>query len=203
MDRRQFLLSTGCLAASAAVPGVNSTFPVAQQADADTLGSLGPATDYADASHVDDWLRHPVFGDPSFDSFQHASTNPVFRGSPPLEWPVNGFYFIDPVSKNHYLYVGDYPRTYIGVASHCILFRSTDEGKTWMKLPGWIVPEDPNAFDADTARPDICPTSALFTSRVDITWSTIGSGSIGLRAALHTPGPTCLKGHFAAIHGRF
>ena len=21
-------------------------------------------TDYADASHVDDWLRHPVFGDP-------------------------------------------------------------------------------------------------------------------------------------------
>jgi hypothetical protein len=108
----------------------------------------GPTTDYADTSHVDDWLRHPVFGDPSFDSFQHASSNPVFRGSPPLEWPVNGFYFIDPISKNHYLYVGDYARGYMASSSHCILFRSTDAGKTWTRLPGWVVPEDPKLFEA-------------------------------------------------------
>lgn len=152
MDRRQFLLSTGCLVASTAVPGAD-----AQQPDVSNPDMPGPATDYANASHVDDWLRHPVFGDPSFDSFQHASSNPVFRGSPPLEWPVNGFYFIDPVSKNHYLYVGDYARGYMAVASRCVLFRSTDAGKTWTKLPGWIVPEDPNSFDADASGPGHLP----------------------------------------------
>lgn len=152
MDRRQFLLPTGCVVASATVAGVK-----AQQSIGGTLGGSGSATDFADASHVDDWLRHPVFGDPSFDSFQHASDNPVFRGSPPLEWPVNGFYFIDPVSQYHYLYVGDYPRTYIGVASHCVLFRSTDAGKTWTKLPGWVVPEDPKLFDASAKGPGHLP----------------------------------------------
>ncbi|MGH9615854.1 MAG: hypothetical protein ACRD28_03860 [Acidobacteriaceae bacterium] len=152
MDRRQFLLSTGCLVASATVPRAD-----AQRPDAANPGLSGAAIDYADASHVDAWLRHPVFGDPSFDNFQHDSANPIFRGSPPREWPVNGFYFIDPVNKNHYLYVGDYPRTYIGVAAHCILFRSTDAGKTWTKLPGWVVPEDPKSFDASAKGPGHAP----------------------------------------------
>lgn len=124
----------------------------------------GPATDYADASHVNDWLRHPVFGDPSFDSFQHAAGNPVFRGSLPLEWPVNGFYFIDPVSKNHYLYVGDYARGYLRNISHCILFRSTDAGKTWTRLPGWVVPEDPHSFDAGASGPGHLPDVSVVYS---------------------------------------
>lgn len=111
----------------------------------------GPTIDYADASHVDDWLRHPVFGDPSFDSFQHARTNPVFKGSYPLEWPVNGFYFIDPISGNHYLYIGDYARGYWARPARCVLFRSTDAGKTWTKLPGSVLPADKHAFDADSA----------------------------------------------------
>lgn len=114
-------------------------------------GSPSLANDYADAAHVDDWLRHPVFGDPSFDTFRHAPNNPVFQGLPPLEWPVNGFYFIDPVSGNHYLYVGDYARGYWKHPSHCILFRSTDAGRTWSRLPGWVVPEDPKAFDASSS----------------------------------------------------
>jgi hypothetical protein len=105
--------------------------------------------DFADAAHVDDWLRHPVFGDPSFDSFEHAASNPVFRGSFPREWPVNGFYFIDPVSGNHYLYVGAYARGYIASPSRSVLFRSSDAGVTWSKLPGWVLPEDKHSFDAN------------------------------------------------------
>lgn len=115
------------------------------------------ATDYADPSRVDDWLRHPVFGDPSFDAFRHAASNPVFRGSYPLEWPVNGFYFIDPVSGNHYLYVGDYAQGYWKRPSRCVLFRSTDAGKSWTRLPGWVVPPDPDAFDAVRAVPGHLP----------------------------------------------
>lgn len=152
MDRRHFLLSTGFLMAAAGVPNVN-----AQRTDPGGSEMSSPETNYADASHVDDWLRHPVFGDPSFDSFQHDAANPVFRGSPPLEWPVNGFYFIDPVSKNHYLYVGDYARGYQAVASQCVLLRSTDTGKTWTKLSGCVVPKDPNAFDADASGPGHLP----------------------------------------------
>ncbi len=106
-------------------------------------------TDYADVSHVEDWLRHPVFGDPSFDAFRHSLSNPVFRGSAPLEWPVNGFYFIDPVSGRHYLYVGDYSRGYWAHPAECILFRSIDAGKSWSRLPGTVVPQDTKAFDAD------------------------------------------------------
>jgi hypothetical protein len=107
--------------------------------------------DYADVSHLEDWLRHPVFGDPSFDSFQHAPDNPIFRGSPPLEWPVNGFYFIDPVSGRHYLYVGDYSRGYWKHPAKCVLFRSQDAGRTWSRLPGPVLAEDPKAFDTDSS----------------------------------------------------
>jgi hypothetical protein len=34
--------------------------------------------------------------------------NPLHRGTPPFEWPVNSFFFSDPVSGNWYIYVGDY-----------------------------------------------------------------------------------------------
>jgi hypothetical protein len=119
-----------------------------------------PTVDYADPSHLNDWLRHPVFGDPSFDNFQHAATNPVFRGLPQLEWPVNGFYFIDPVSGNHYLYVGDYARGYWGpgrAAARCILFRSTDGGGNWSRLPGPVLEGNTKSFDADSSGPGHLP----------------------------------------------
>lgn len=110
-------------------------------------------TDYADHAQVDAWLRHPVFGDPSFDSFQHSPSNPVFRGAYPFEWPVNGFYFIDPVSANHYLYVSDYARGYYKYPARSILFRSKDGGKSWIKLPGWVVPPEDDSFDAGRKGP--------------------------------------------------
>lgn len=52
----------------------------------------GESIEFADSAHVDDWFRHPVFGDPSFDSVERLAGNPVFRGAAPLAWPVNGFF---------------------------------------------------------------------------------------------------------------
>lgn len=105
--------------------------------------------DYADASQVDAWLRHPVYGDPSFDAFERDAGNPIRRGKPPFAWPVNGFFFRDPVSGNWYVYVGDYVRGYVGAApSRCFLLRSRDTGKTWEPI-GEVLPRDPGMFDGD------------------------------------------------------
>lgn len=110
--------------------------------------------DYAEARHVDDWLRHPVYGDPSFDSFARSAANPVQRGTPPFEWPVNGFYFEDPVKGGRYLFVGEYGRGYMKPPSRCRLHRSTDGGKTWVDL-GVVLQGDPAMFDRGGHAPDV------------------------------------------------
>jgi hypothetical protein len=112
------------------------------------------ATDFAQSSHVDDWLRHPVYGDPSFDSFERRPGNPIHLGLPPYEWPVNGFLFDDPVSKAWFVYVGDYGRGYMTPPSRCLLFRSNDSGKTWVDL-GVVLHGDPKMFDHGGHTPDV------------------------------------------------
>jgi hypothetical protein len=83
-------------------------------------------------------LRHAVLGDPSFDSFERRPGNPIVRGKPPFNWPVNGFLFEDPKSGNWNAYIGRYltgydirpdlPRT------HCRVHRSKDGGVSWEEL---------------------------------------------------------------------
>jgi len=119
------------------------------------------AVDFAESKHADAWFRHPVFGDPSFDNFQRSPANPIYTGKPPLEWPVNGFLFEDPVSGNWYVYVGAYMRGYWTkdascVPSRCILLRSKDRGRTWEEL-GAIWPDDLTMFDSDGKRPGHLP----------------------------------------------
>jgi hypothetical protein len=76
-------------------------------------GEVGPApTDYARAVHADDWLHHPVVGDPSWDAFEREPGNPIHVGRQPYLWPVNGFLFLDPVTTRWYAYVSVYPRGY-------------------------------------------------------------------------------------------
>lgn len=72
------------------------------------------ATDYARAARVWDWLHHPVIGDPSFDTFVREKGNPIYVGSEPYWWPVNGTLFRDPVSRLWYAFVSVYPRGYFG-----------------------------------------------------------------------------------------
>jgi hypothetical protein len=119
------------------------------------IGSAAGAIDYAESRQVDAWLRHPVYGDPSFDSFEHSPGNPVHTGSPPFEWPVNGFFFSDPASGNWYLYIGDYARGYFGPPpSRCVLYRSKDRGQTWTNL-GTVLRGDAGLFDKNGHTPDV------------------------------------------------
>jgi len=48
-------------------------------------------SDPAKSRHRDQWLHHPLVGDPSWDSFQREPGNPVYIGKEPYLWPVNGF----------------------------------------------------------------------------------------------------------------
>lgn len=112
------------------------------------------ATDFARSRYVDTWLRHPVYGDPSFDAFERVTGNPIHRGAPPFEWPVNGFLFHDPVSGHHYIYVGDYTLGYGGRPSRCVLYRSTDGAQTWKNL-GAVLQGDPALFDKNGHTPDV------------------------------------------------
>jgi hypothetical protein len=111
-------------------------------------------TDFAEGRYADQWLRHPVYGDPSFDSFERLPGNPVHRGQPPFEWPVNGFLFPDPVSGNSYIYVGDYCEGYGARPSRCVLYRSTDGARCWTNL-GAVLEGDRSLFDKGGHTPDV------------------------------------------------
>ncbi len=122
-----------------------------------TCGFGAPATviDYAESRYAELWLRHPVYGDPSFDSFERAPGNPIHVGAPPFGWPVNGFLFVDPASGNWYIYVGDYATGYLGPPpSRCILYRSTNQGRTWDNL-GPVLEGDARMFDKKGHTPDV------------------------------------------------
>lgn len=96
------------------------------------------AIDFAASCNSPAWLRHPVLGDPSFDSFVRAPGNPIYRGRPPREWSVNGFLFDDPRDGGLFTYVGRYPKGYVcgpgETRSDCVVLRSTDEGTTWEEM---------------------------------------------------------------------
>ncbi|MCC6489084.1 MAG: hypothetical protein IT364_16410 [Candidatus Hydrogenedentes bacterium] len=116
--------------------------------------------DYADSRWRDAWLRHPVLGDASFDSFVHAPGNPICRGSAPYEWPVNGFLFEDPVSRDWFVYVGEYCKGYAMVPeapSRCVVYRSRDKGATWERLAPIFPDASRHVFDGETAALDHYP----------------------------------------------
>jgi hypothetical protein len=119
-----------------------------------TLPGAAPEIDYAESQYVDRWLRHPVIGDPSFDAFERVPGNPIHRGRPPFEWPVNGFFFADPLGGKWYLYVGDYCAGYAARASRCILYRSANRGQSW-ELLGPVLQGDPARFDRNGHTPDV------------------------------------------------
>ena len=77
----------------------------------DELGS-NRAIDVAQSQYRDWWLHHAILGDPSWDSFEREPGNPIYTGSAPHEWPVNGFLFRDPVSGCWFAYVSLYPKGY-------------------------------------------------------------------------------------------
>jgi hypothetical protein len=139
------------------------------------------AVDYADSAHVECWLRHPVYGDPSFDAFEREPGNPIHRGAPPFEWPVNGFLFADPRSGSRYVYVGLYAKGYAmgeGKGMGCIAYRSQDRGHSWENL-GPIFPDEPFRFDGDEVAvghaPDVSVVYANGRYHMVYDWATANS----------------------------
>ena len=95
--------------------------------------------DYAKAMNRECWLRHPVMGDPSFDTFEVLPA-PVHVSRPPQEWTVNGSLFRDPKTGWWYCYTGLYRQGYAPSAEYCYfeINRSKDEGQSWENLgPGF------------------------------------------------------------------
>ncbi len=107
------------------------------------------ATDFAQGSERESWLAHPVYGEASFDTFNHRMGNPIVRGKAPHDWPVNGFLFEDPATKHWYAYIGHYGRNYTAdVPMLCTVSRSTDRGATWENL-GPIFPDEAHTFEGE------------------------------------------------------
>ncbi len=109
--------------------------------------------DYAKTTLMHAWLRHPVLGDPSFDTFERLS-DAVHRGEPPYEWPVNGSLFRD-FDGTWYYYAGLYGYGYMGALSQFKIYRSRDKGASWEDLGLGMEPGF--AFEGDTTGSDGCP----------------------------------------------
>ena len=116
--------------------------------------------DYARSENADAWLRHPILGDPSFDTFERIAEAPIVSGTAPFLWPVNASLLDDPVSGKLYAYVGMYLEGYAlnpeGPTTHCIIYRSDDRGKSWTRI-GPIFDNPEFKFDGDTQHSNIAP----------------------------------------------
>jgi hypothetical protein len=143
-NRRQFVKSGALVAAS--VPFLSLGEPFGREKVS--------IRDFAESKWRSQWLQHSVLGGPSFDAFDRVPGNPIWQGAPPLEWPVNCFLFIDPVSGHFFAYLGAYTAGYISKPSRCIGLRSKDKGKTWEDLGTMIAP-DGASFDKGGHTPDV------------------------------------------------
>ncbi len=169
------------------------------------MGSLRSAeivSDYALAAERDAWLRHPVLGDPSFDAFERHPCNPIRRGAPPHEWPVNGFLFRDPQSGHWYVYVGHYAAGYaVGPdkTSLCTVYESRDDGRSWTHLGPVFAPE-PFTFAGTTSPVRGAPDVSLVYAdgiyhmaydwgAADFSWAGGGSSGVGYAWSDSPAGP--------------
>lgn len=172
--------------------------------------------DFARADSRNEWSHHFSFGSPSWDSFEHLSENPVYTGREGLEWPVNGFLFSDPVSKNMYLYIGEYRRYYSlindpgSVSFNCVIFQSADRGKTWRKT-GDLFPPVMKCYDSINIQvPDVMVIYSEGKYHMifdwvssDATWEKIGKSGIGYAVADRPEGPFKVSGKPLRINTQY
>jgi hypothetical protein len=159
-------------------------------------------TNYASIRHQHDWTHHYALGSPSWDAFERFPHNPVYRGRPGMEWPVNGFLFKDPQKGHWYLYIGEYRENYAIEKSHttnnmnCVIYRSDDRGNSWTLIGDLFTPHQP-AFDSlHIEAPDVMVVYADhqyhmifdFVSSQD-TWGNMDHSGIGYAVADRPEGP--------------
>jgi hypothetical protein len=113
--------------------------------------------DYAKMENMSAWLRHPVLGDPSFDTFEKLGAT-VHQSEPPYEWAVNGSLFCDPADGAWYYFAGLYGYGYGGKMDFKI-YKSTDSGKSWQDL-GTGFP-DGFCFDGYSSAADSHPDAVM------------------------------------------
>ena len=119
-----------------------------------------------------------------------------------MEWPVNGFFFKDPVSKNWYLYVGEYQQGYqLGKNNNkknanCAIYTSSDRGKTWT-FSGDLFPANKFAYDSvKIEAPDVMVVYADSKYHMifdwvqnNTTWDNSDTTGIGYAVADRPEGP--------------
>ncbi|TAN21706.1 MAG: hypothetical protein EPN37_00115 [Chitinophagaceae bacterium] len=162
-------------------------------------------SDFALYKNSNDWSHDYAMGSPSWDTFERLPGNPVYRGHKGEEWPVNGFLFLDPVSRDWYLYIGVYREFYKSYkdsthtrGSKCIVYKSSDKGKSW-KLIGDLFPND-MPFFSDSLKyagaPDVMVTYADGKYHMvfdwganDFDWEHAYRGGLGYAVADKPEGP--------------
>lgn len=166
-SRRSVLAAAVCAAAAIPAPGSRSNagvvaprWPPPWKRPAARAATI----DYALGANADAWLRHPILGDPSFDTFRRSPGNPFVRGVAPFAWPVNVSLLIDPVSGRWYAYVGFYHEGYAlrpgDEPTHCRGFRSSDRGRTW-ELVGPVFDDPDFRFEGDAFPASIAPDACV------------------------------------------
>ena len=177
------MMKTHILAVVMGLMAVVATHATADESDAQSprLATADETeTDYAESRYVDQWLRHPVYGDPSFDSFERLPGNPIHRGIPGLEWPVNGFLFLDPMSGNFYIYVGEYGVNYGNVPNWRCSYIAPQTAAAVGRISALCL----RAAPRHSMQEAVCPMSASCMTPDATTWCTIGS--IHPQALRHT-----------------
>ncbi len=158
--------------------------------------------DFALLNTRNNWSHHFAYGSPSWDTFERFPNNPVYQGRNGMEWPVNGFLFSDPVSKNWYLYIGEYRRNYAIIRDstaknfNCAIYKSTDRGKSWNKS-GDLFPLNFSCYDSlHIQAPDVMVIYAdgkyhLIFDWVSnkASWQEMGESGIGYAVAERPEGP--------------
>ena len=69
------------------------------------------AIDLALSANAAAWIQHSVVGGPSFDAFTFAPGNPIYVGTPPRAWVVNGFIY-EVNASTWCILAGQYPAGY-------------------------------------------------------------------------------------------
>jgi hypothetical protein len=159
-------------------------------------------TDFAKHEFQNQWSHHFAFGSPSWDSFEHFATNPVYQGRDGMEWPVNGFLFNDPISHSWYLYIGEYRRNYAIVNDsasknfNCVIYKSSDRGKSWAKM-GDLFPVNMPCYDSlKIQAPDVMVVYDRGKYHLifdwissNSSWSKMAQSGIGYAVSDHPEGP--------------
>jgi hypothetical protein len=158
--------------------------------------------DYALLDAKDDWSHHFAYGSPSWDTFERFPNNPVYQGRDGMEWPVNGFLYNDPVSKNWFLFIGEYRRNYAIVQDstaknfNCVIYKSSDRGRTWEKR-GDLFPLNMRCYDSlNIQAPDVMVVydGGKYHLVFDwvsgqASWQEMGLSGIGYAVSDHPDGP--------------